>query len=531
MKWFSRFFPVAIAGFLAGCAHPPPPMMSAYNPVSPVEICAGGECGLAGEKFALDDVAKAIGEMFRANGPGVWDFCVANRHDRRCVKSQLSYPVYGIITATGYVPGGALRAGARYDGKRAVRFGVNIPTIVFDTPSVCDDARSNLSVRSPNNILWQSNPYMCSWGGGPKNIKAEGRYGIDYIDFDRGVMGGEFIIRVSEGGNGYTEGYAVTKLSVGMQEVREVWLRPKGAVPRVIAQPSVPTVSQPPQVAAAPSKPPAASARFPQKSVDVSFRKGAPRPDDIAVIIGNADYAKHGNDVPDVVPAYADAAGFKRYVMQALGVREGNIIELRDATGAQMARVFGTPADHRGQLYDWVVPGVSRVWIYYAGHGAPAAREGTSYLVPIDADGSRIQLNGYALDTLYRNLGHLPAKSTSVVLEACFSGASQAGTVIDAASAIYARPREAKVPAGVTVIAAGAPDQIASWEKDKSQSLFTKYFLTGMSGEADKSPFGNGDGQVAHAELDAYLKRTMTYYARRYYGRDQTAQIVVGGVR
>ena len=29
-------------------------------------------------------------------------------------------------------------------------------------------------------------------------------------------------------------------------------------------------------------------------------------------------------------------------------------------------------------------------------------------------------------------------------------------------------------------------------------------------------------------ELDAYLEDTMTYYARRYYGRDQTAQIVAG---
>ncbi|MBL6929765.1 MAG: caspase family protein [Rhodospirillales bacterium] len=529
MKWFSRFLPVAIAGLLSGCAHPPPPMMSAYNPQSPVEICAGGECGLAGEKFALDDVAKAVGEMFRANGPGVWDFCPANRHDRRCTGSQLSYPVYGIITATGFVPGGALRAGARYDGKRSVRFGVNIPTIVFDSPSICDDARSTLSVRSSNNILWQSNPYLCSWGGGAKNIKAEGRYGIDYIDFDRGVMGGEFIIRVSEGGNGYTQGYAVTKLSVGMQEVREVWLRPKGAQPRIIAQPRVPIA--PPPVAAAPRKRVSASARFPQSPANLTFRKGPQRPDDIAVIIGNADYARQGNDVPDVVPAYADAAGFKRYVTQALGVREGNIIELRDATGAQMARVFGTATDHRGQLHDWVVPGVSRVWVYYAGHGAPAIGEGASYLVPSDADASRIQLNGYALDTLYRNLGQLPAKSISVVLEACFSGASQSGSVIDAASAIYARPREVTVPPGVTVIAAGAPDQIASWEEDKSHSLFTKYYLMGMSGEADKSPYGNGDGQVAYSELDAYLKRTMTYYARRYYGRDQTAQIVVGKAR
>ena len=527
VKLFATFLLLMSVGLLAGCAHPPPPMIPAYNPNAAVEICAGGQCGKAGEQFALDDVARAIGEMFKANGPGVWDFCVANRDDRRCVQSQLSYPVYGIITATGFVPGGALRAGARYDGKRGVSFRVNIPTIVFDTPSVCDDARSTLSVRSAQNILWVSNPYQCSWGGGPKSIKAEGRYGIDFIDFDRGVMGGEFVIRVSEGGNGFTQGYAVTRLPTGMKEARQAWLRPKGAQAKIRTALAAPPPPPPPP----PARQPSTSTRFSQTPVAVTFKRAAPRPDDIAVIIGNANYTELGNDIPNVVPAYADAEDFKRYVTQGLGVREGNVIYLRDATGAQMARVFGTPSDPRGQLYDWVVPNVSRVWVYYAGHGAPATNQGTSYLVPVDADGSRIQLNGYALETLYRNLGRLPAKSTTVVLEACFSGASQAGSVIDAASAIYARPKNATVPPGVTVIAAGAPDEIASWEKDKSHGLFTKYYLTAMSGEADKSPYGNGDGQITHPELAAYLKRTMTYFARRHYGRDQTAQIVVGGPR
>ena len=50
-----------------------------------------------------------------------------------------------------------------------------------------------------------------------------------------------------------------------------------------------------------------------------------------------------------------------------------------------------------------------------------------------------------------------------------------------------------------------------------------------MSGEADKAPYGNGDGMVSLDELDRYLKETMTYMVRRTYGRDQMAQIVRGG--
>jgi len=69
---------------------------------------------------------------------------------------------------------------------------------------------------------------------------------------------------------------------------------------------------------------------------------------------------------------------------------------------------------------------------------------------------------------------------------------------------------------------------MASWEQDESHSLFTKYFLKGMSGEADYRPYGNGDGKVDYVELKKYLDGTMTYFARRYYSRDQKAQIVVG---
>ncbi len=268
--------------------------------------------------------------------------------------------------------------------------------------------------------------------------------------------------------------------------------------------------------------------RFPNKPIEMAFTETSKRPNDIAVIIGNADYSKQAKDIPNVTPAYADAESFRRY---ALSAREGNIIFIKDATNANLLRVFGSDKDHRGQLHDWVVAGKSRIWVYYAGHGAPAGKSGSSYLVPADADGSRIHLNGYPLATLYDNLGRLPAQSVTVVLEACFSGASQTGSVISAASGIYVRPKSVTVPAGVTVIAAGAPEEIASWEEDKSHGLFTKYYLSAMSGEADKSPYGNGDGQVTYPELDSYLKKTLTYFARRYYGRDQTAQIVVGGAR
>ena len=67
--------------------------------------------------------------------------------------------------------------------------------------------------------------------------------------------------------------------------------------------------------------PPPAAARFPKTPLTLAFSRGAPRPDDVAVVIGNANYGKLGRDIPDVTPAYADAEAFKRYVVEALAAR------------------------------------------------------------------------------------------------------------------------------------------------------------------------------------------------------------------
>ena len=271
--------------------------------------------------------------------------------------------------------------------------------------------------------------------------------------------------------------------------------------------------------------------KFPTKPIYLNFKKAKPRRDDIAIIIANADYKKLGKDIPNVTPAYADAEGIRQYAIDGLGIREDNVILLKDATSAKMERVFGNERSYKGQLYRMLEPGESRVFVYYSGHGAPGGSVGEGYLVPSDSDASSIDLNGYPLATLYKNLGELPTKSTTVVLEACFSGLSESGTVISNASPVFLKARDTHIPPKITVIAAGAANQIASWEKDKSHSLFTKFFLKGMSGEADVKPYGNGDKSVSWNELKHYLKKTVTRLARRYYGRDQTAQIMIGNER
>ena len=94
--------------------------------------------------------------------------------------------------------------------------------------------------------------------------------------------------------------------------------------------------------------------------------------DAVAVIIGNKDYT---GTVPDVDFAHNDARAMKRFVIDVLGFREGNIIDLRDATKGRLDAVFGTSDNVEGQLHDWVKQGKSDVVVFYSGHGVPGLKD------------------------------------------------------------------------------------------------------------------------------------------------------------
>jgi hypothetical protein len=361
------------------------------------------------------------------------------------------------------------------------------------------------------------------WGLGATGSTLIGRIGINGKPFR---VGKNFSLKPKDDGILYLRSYDLIPFDNSgaitvtvLRRARAIASSPSGAK---APQQFTPLITSP----QTPSNP--EPSRLSNDPLAITHSQGPPMPNDIAVIIGNADYKKQGRDIPNVTPAYADAEGMKRYFMKAKGVREGNIIHIKDATSAQLTGVFGNKGNYRGQLFNWVKPNVSNVYVYYAGHGAPAGDDGTAYLVPSDATSETVELSGYPLATLYKNLGKIPAKSITVILEACFSGASQAGSLIPSSSGITVVPKVPSVPKNITVISAGAANQIASWDKDKKHSLFTKYFLKGMSGEGDKAPYGNGDGEVTYEELGKYLEGTMTYFARRYYSRDQKAQIVSG---
>jgi WD40 repeat protein len=243
----------------------------------------------------------------------------------------------------------------------------------------------------------------------------------------------------------------------------------------------------------------------------------------MAVVIGNRNYSINNPDVPNVDFAIRDAALVKEYLIKTLGYKEGNILYYKDANYADFRSLFGTESEPNGRLAQMVVAGRSDIFIYYSGHGAPDVTNKKGYFVPVDCAPGDVRLNGYPLEMLYTNLGQVDARSTTVVIDACFSGGSQAGMLIDAASPIgFQVINPAMMLKNAAVFTSSGNDEISSWFPEKKHGLFTYFFLKGLKESADQ----NEDGQISAGELQSYLSdqsNGVPYWARRLHrGRQQT---------
>jgi len=241
--------------------------------------------------------------------------------------------------------------------------------------------------------------------------------------------------------------------------------------------------------------------------------------DAVAVIIGNKNYTAPG--VPRVDYADNDAAAMRKFVVDGLGYREGNVVVLNDASGTQLNATFGTDKHPGGRLRNLVKPGKSDVLVYYSGHGVPGLSDKRGYLLPVDGDASLIEDTGYALDLLYANLAALNARSVTVYLDACFSGESAKGALIKAASGLAIVPTMPVASPKLTVLSAARGDQVASWDESAKEGLFTHYLLAALTGEA--GTVAGGVRTVTLGQAKAYLDDKMSYEARRRFNREQTA--------
>ncbi len=259
-------------------------------------------------------------------------------------------------------------------------------------------------------------------------------------------------------------------------------------------------------------------------TAEYMFPEGARRPNAYAVVIGVRDY--RNRDVPPVRFAHNDTEAIRQFLIKNQGYRDENVIVLNDPNQSDLLAYFGTDSDPEGKLFDAVTrESMKEVFVYFSGHGVPT-EDGTGVLLPSDADPMEPGLTGYKLETLVRNLNRLRDVKVTLAVDSCFSGLSHDGTLVRSASPVFlaARPDRTGLSNGVVFTAADGKE-IASWDERLRLGLFTRHFLEGMLGKADRAS-GDGDGTVELFEMERFLKTQVGREANRRFGRQQTPQVV-----
>jgi len=242
-------------------------------------------------------------------------------------------------------------------------------------------------------------------------------------------------------------------------------------------------------------------------------------PNAIAIIIGNSNYKR----TKKVNYSINDAYLTKEYLVKVLGYKEGNIFYLSDATKGEFELYFGNDDNYKGKLYNSIKSGQSDVFVYYSGHGAPGLKDKKGYFVPVECDPSYVELQGYPLDVFYNNLSKLTAKSVTVVLDACFSGA----TIFDNISPISITIEDPSVNLeNAVLLSSSSGDQVSTWYNEMKHGMFTYFFLKAIRDKENSDK--NGDNKLTFREIYEYISdksEGVPYYARRIHGVEQDPTI------
>jgi hypothetical protein len=223
-----------------------------------------------------------------------------------------------------------------------------------------------------------------------------------------------------------------------------------------------------------------------------SYRKDE-RPDDFALVVGVEKYA---NDLPEAQFADRDAAAVREHLI-ALGFPARNIKLLKDGRASRSTL--------EAYLEDWLPRSVnadSRVFFYFAGHGAPEPATSEGYLVLSDSDPNYLARTGFPLKRLYADLRALKARRVMVALDSCFSGAGGRSVLAQGERPLVSVVGEMPAQkAQLTVFSATSASEVTGTLPEQGHGLFTYYFLKGLSGAAK-----DAQGTVTPGGLYEYLK-------------------------
>ncbi|MEK7474147.1 MAG: SUMF1/EgtB/PvdO family nonheme iron enzyme [Candidatus Coatesbacteria bacterium] len=229
-----------------------------------------------------------------------------------------------------------------------------------------------------------------------------------------------------------------------------------------------------------------------------------------AVVIGIDQYLNP--NVPKLTGAVRDA----RTVAAALTAQGFTVTMLLDgqATRKRIMEVLGDELPNKLGKED-------RVLVYFAGHGVSTGEgdRALGYLVPVDGDRNRLRSSGLSMNELTAWFEDYPSKHVLYVADACYSGLALSTRALGLSAQLsdyLAQVTRKRVRMVMT--AGGAGQEAHEWQ---GQGLFTRYFLSAITGAAD----ADHDGIVTSDEIAAYVKPNVSQTSLSRFRTAQDPQV------
>jgi len=219
-------------------------------------------------------------------------------------------------------------------------------------------------------------------------------------------------------------------------------------------------------------------------------------PNSVALIIGLDDY----KSMPNAPWAESDASAFYDYAHNVLGIPFDRI---RLTTG-QESDGIGIWKSLEQWLPSQVDKNKSNIYVYFAGHGLASEDGKEAYLMPYDGDTSMLSRTAIPRKDIISGLDKLQARSVTLFMDTCYSGATKGGKQSLVASRglrIVKKDVLSDLPANFTLFSAAANDETAISHPTQKNGLFSYWMMRGLGGEADS----NNDDKLTNGELHAFI--------------------------
>ncbi len=241
------------------------------------------------------------------------------------------------------------------------------------------------------------------------------------------------------------------------------------------------------------------------------------RPYSVAIVIGVETYSF----LPEAPFASRDAHLMERYFKTVFGVDKVITYTNASTSGFFFENLFNASGSELSRL---ITTGKTDLFVYYSGHGMHSSTGDELYLLPSDTKMNNIDRQGFSLNNLFEQLAALKTKSTTVFIDACFSGLGKFATE---------RPVNLIPMKGIKVkplvnqpwlsnpsfrVFTSSSNQQPSLVLGESRTgLFTYFLAAGLQGQADL----DSDGRITMAELRQYITTHVPEISRKIY-QEQT---------